>query len=125
MSYIQNYQDHSPLTDQEIQTVVGYSQMSVFKTINRPDGKKDYILSTKALLNANGKPIPIDEFMIKSGQRIMLTPVVKEVIAPEAKQRVKKEVSQWKKDNPNHKYTPVSKSLRNLKFLLETSAMIN
>ena len=125
MSYIQNYQDHSPLTDQEIQTVVGHSQMSVFKTINRPDGKKDYILSTKALLNANGKPIPIDEFMIKSGQRIMLTSVVKEMITPEDKQKVKKEISQWKKDNPNHKYTPVSKSLRNLKFLLETSAMIN
>lgn len=125
MSYIQNYQDHSTLTDQEIQTVVGHSQMSVFKTINRPDGKKDYILSTKALLNANGKPIPIDEFMIKSGQRVMLIPIVKEMIISETKQRVKKEISQWKKDNPNHKYTPVSKSLRNLKFLLETSAMIN
>jgi len=56
-----------------------------------------YVFKHSALLDHNGKPIPIDEFMIQSNQRVMLKP--KEIIikSPEEKSILKAAKSEYKK----------------------------
>ena len=124
MSYYQNYQDHSPLTDKEIQEVVSHSQRSIHKTITLPNGKRQYILSTKAMLDKNGKPIPIDEFMILSGQRKFVEPIERAKLSEEEKLQIWANKKEWKKNNPNH-ICVRTHSLKNLKLAIDMSNAAN
>lgn len=84
------------LTKKELDELMKHCS-SVEKEIRLPDGRKKFIFKHRAILDRQGNPIEIGEYMIQSGERTMLVPREQVVKTPEEKAAIKKAVKGYKK----------------------------
>lgn len=85
------------LTNRELQDLLNNCS-SVKEEIRLPDGRKKYIFKHRAILDRQGNPIGLDEYMIQSGERKMLSPTVnKEKKSVEERVAIKNAIRQYKK----------------------------
>lgn len=93
-------------------------------SISRQDGKERVSYRPCALLNANGLPIPLDEFMIKSGQRIMRVPIEKPYRRHEEYLEIQSVKKEWNKANKDRVLFS-TKSFSQLKLIEDMSNKAN
>lgn len=109
-------------TDKETKDYVKNCNTSF--SITRQDGKERIGYKPVAMLNANGLPIPLEEFMVKSGQRIMLKPIEKPYRRHEEYLEIQSAKKEWNKANKNRVLFS-TKSFSNLKLIEEMSNKAN
>lgn len=93
-------------------------------SVTRQEGKERISFKACALLNGNGLPIPLDEFMIKSGQRVMLQPIEKPYRRHEEYLEIQSAKKEWNKTNKGRTLFS-AKSFSNLKLIEEMSNKAN
>ena len=109
-------------TDKETKEFVKNCNTSF--SISRQDGKDRISYRQCAILNANAQPVPIEEFMIRSGQRIMLQSVEKPYRRHEDYLAIQSAKKEWNKANKG-RVLFTAKSFANLKLLEEMSNAAN
>ena len=94
------------LTNKELNSLLDDCQ-SVKKTIKISGGRTKYIWKRRVILNSDGNPIGIEQYMVQSGERIFLTPIkierntreeVKVAKANYAEEMKRKFGSNWKSE---------------------------
>ena len=93
-------------------------------SVSRQDGKERISFRPCALLNGNGLPIPLADFMIKSGQRVMLQPIEKPYRRHEEYLAIQSAKKEWNKANKGRVLFS-AKSFANLKLIEEMSNKAN
>lgn len=109
-------------TDKETKEYVKNCNTSF--SISRQDGKERVSYRPCAILNHNAQPIPLDEFMIRSGQRVMLVPLEKPYRRHEEYLAVQSAKKEWNKANKSRVLFS-TKSLANIKLIEEMSNKAN
>lgn len=94
------------LTNKELNALLDDCQ-SVKKTIKVSGGRTKYIWKRRVILNSDGNPIGLEQYMTQSGERIFLTPIklerntreeVKVAKANYAEEMKRKFGSNWKSE---------------------------
>lgn len=94
------------LTNKELNSLLDDCQ-SVKKTIKVSGGRTKYIWKRRVILNSDGNPIGIEQYIVQSGERIFLTPIkierntreeVKVAKANYAEEMKRKFESNWKSE---------------------------
>lgn len=93
-------------------------------SVTRQEGKERVSYRPCTLLNSNGLPIPLNEFMIKSGQRVMLQPIVKPYRRHDEYLEIQSVKKEWNKANKGRVLFS-TKSFGNLKLIEEMSNKAN
>ena len=109
-------------TDKETKEYVKNCNTSF--SITKENGKERINYRACALLNANGLPIPLDEFMVKSGQRVMLQPIEKPYRRHEEYLAIQSAKKEWNKANKGRVLFS-TKSFSQLRLIEEMSNKAN
>lgn len=109
-------------TDKETKEYVKNCNTSF--SVTKQNGQERVSYRQCAILNANALPVSIEEFMIKSGQRVMLQPTVKAYRSFAEYKEVQSAKKLWDKAHKGHKCISTN-SFSNLKLAEEMSLAVN
>jgi len=113
-------QVQSPIfTDKELKEYLKNCSTSIAKV----EGNR-VTYRENAILNSKAQPIPIEEFMLRSGQRVMLTKIEKPYRRHEGYLEIQSAKKEWNRNNKGRVIFS-TKSFSNLKLIEEMSNKAN
>jgi len=114
-----NYVNNSQLwSGREISDLVKASTRIIKISENR------FQFSPKVMLDSNGQPINMELFMVLSGLRVMLTPIVKPFITVEEYQEKVLIRNKWNNSHKNYKCVKTN-TFRNISLAIEMAKSVN